>query len=116
MLWTLDLLLNSTLHLSKSVFNISGHIRRKYRAWVHRLWHGLLPRSQQAFHSLSGVLVHYEIGVHERLVHVASKIDSIRGANVLDNGVKHIESWKLEFGTGLSHISHLQGGKLGGKQ
>lgn len=57
---------------------------------VHRVGYGLLPCPQQAFHSLACALVHDQVGVHERSIHVATKVDGVRGADILDDRIEHV--------------------------
>jgi hypothetical protein len=58
MCWTLDLLLNGSTHFSESILNVFCHICREHRAVIQRFGYRLLPRPQQAFHSLARALIH----------------------------------------------------------
>lgn len=85
MRWPLDLLLNSITHLSECILNVLCHVCWEHRAVVQRLWDWLFPCSQQSFHGLAGALIHDKVRVHERSIHVTTKIDCVRRADVLDD-------------------------------
>lgn len=104
MLWP-DLLLGCT-KLSQCVFDVLRHIGLEHWTRIHGLGYRHLPRLQQAFHTLAGALIHDKIGLHEGLVQISADIDSIWGSDILDNGIKHVEGWKLIFGARLHHVSH----------
>jgi hypothetical protein len=84
MLRSLDLLLSST-KLSQCVLDVLCHVGLEHRARVHGLGHRHLPRLQQAFHILSGALVHDKIGIHEGSVEVAANVNGVWGADIFDN-------------------------------
>jgi hypothetical protein len=84
MLRSLYLLLGCT-KFSQRVLDVLRHVGLEHRARVHGLGHRHLPRLQQAFHVLSGTLVHDQIGVHEGSVEVATNIDGVWGADIFDN-------------------------------
>ena len=88
MLWA-NLLL-SCAEFSQCILDILRHIGLEHRTWVHGLRDRHLPRLQQAFHVFAGILIHDEIGVHESSVKVATDVDSVWGADILDDGIKDI--------------------------
>ena len=100
-----DLLLSCT-KLSQCILNVLRHIGLEHRTRVHRLGHRHLPRLQQAFHTLAGALIHDKIRLHEGLVQIPANIDGIWGSDILDNGIEHVEGWKLIFRACLHHVSH----------
>lgn len=104
MLWP-NLLL-SCAEFSQCILYVLCHVGLKHRARVHRLGDRHLPRPQQAFHVLACVLIHHEIGVHEGSVKVATNVDGVGRANILNNRIKDVEGWKLPFGASLCHVSH----------
>jgi len=107
------LLLNRRAHLCEGVFDVACDICWKDGARVHGLRHWHLPGPQQAFHSLSGVLIHDEICIHESLVHIATKIDSVWGPNILDDGIEYVQSRQLKFGScGANVLLELGGYRL----
>lgn len=106
MLWS-NLLL-SCAELSQCILNILRHVGLEYRTWVHGLGHRHLPCLQKAFHVLASVLVHDEIGVHEGSIKVAADVDSVWGADILDNRIKNIEGWEFPFRACL-HMSVMGG-------
>jgi hypothetical protein len=116
MLRSLNLLLCS-LHLQQSVIDILRHFRREYRARIQRLGYWLLPRPQQTFHRLSRVWIHDKVGIHECFVHIAAEINRIGCADILDDGVKHIQSWELKLWSSLpKSVSHLVEWTSGGRR
>ena len=49
-------------------------------------------------------MVHDEISIHECSVQVATDVHSIWGADILDDGIKHIEGGKLPFRASLCQL------------
>jgi hypothetical protein len=84
MLRSLYLLLSCT-KLSQCVLDVLRHVGLEHRARVHGLGHRHLPRLQQAFHILSGALVHNKIGVHEGPVEIPADVDRVWSADIFNN-------------------------------
>lgn len=51
--------------------------------------------------------VHSHIGIHKRTIQIATKVDGIGGANILDNGIEHIESGKFPFRASLAQLESV---------
>lgn len=83
-------LLLSCAEFSQCILDVLCHVGLKHRARVHRLGHRHLPRPQQAFHVLACVLIHDKIGVHEGSVEVATNVDGVWRANILNNRIKDV--------------------------
>ena len=51
--------------------------------------------------------IHSYVGIHECAIEIATKIDRIRGANILDNGIEHVERGKFPLGSGLAQLESV---------
>ena len=60
-------------------------------------------------------MVHDEIRIHESSVQVATDVHSIWGADILDDGIKHIEGGQLPFRASLCQLVTSTGNITGCK-
>lgn len=90
-----------------SILDIGGNIVWEDGPSVHRLRHRLLPCFKQTFHGLASSLVGDKEGVHECAIEIASEVNRVGSADVLDNRVEDIESRELPFWTRLARVSRL---------
>lgn len=81
--------------LDQGILDRSRYIYRKHWSSLHRPRNRFLPSLQHAFHAFPSLTFHQCVRVHEGAVQIASQVDCVWRAYILDNGVEKIERWKF---------------------
>lgn len=98
--------------LDQGVLDGFDNVTREYWRGVDGSGHGFLPGLQHLLQLMSGSLIDRGVHIHEALVEVLSEEESVRRANVLDNGVQQVDGWEFSLWWGLVQMS-AKGSGLG---
>jgi hypothetical protein len=78
---------SSSLCFEESILDWAHGIGREDWPWINRSRHTLLPRLQHALHVSPSIAIDECVGVHENAVEVATQVDCVWRADVLDDAV-----------------------------
>lgn len=79
----------------QGVLDVSSDVGGENRARIQGSWHRLLPRPEHLIELATCLLVNQGVRIHEGLIHIPAQEESVRGSNVLDDGIDYIQSRQL---------------------
>lgn len=89
------------LELHKSVLNRPDQLRVEHGPCVKRSGHRLRPRLEHLLHPPPDIGVRHRVRFHIRLEEVPAEVEGIRGADILDDRVEHVQCGEFLIRCGL---------------